>query len=118
MPKIPEGEMNLAELKKLIKGYNDFMSINTKGMKRDKLIELIVEMGYTIDHKNKRLTRKKQKVKKMPMKVKMPPAPKKEDKKDKAKAKKVKKEDVIDYILKNKTVLNDDRIKHLHKGLA
>ena len=31
---------------------------------------------------------------------------------------KVKKEDVIDYILKNKTVLNDDRIKHLHKGLA
>ena len=54
----------------------------------------------------------------MPMKVKMPPAPKKEDKKDKAKAKKVKKEDVIDYILKNKTVLNDDRIKHLHKGLA
>ena len=32
--------------------------------------------------------------------------------------KKVKKEDVIDYILKNKTVLNDDRIKHLHKGLA
>ena len=87
MPKIPEGELNLAELKKLIKGYNDFMSVNTKGMKRDQLIKVIVDMGYTIDHKNKKLTRKKQKVKKMPMKVDMPPPPKKKDKKEKAQAK-------------------------------
>ena len=111
--------MTLTELKKLAKGYDDLMKIKTTGMKRDELIAKIEDMGYTIDHKKKtlRLTNKSKAMKRKPLNVKMPPkpVPKTQDQKDKTKSNKRK--SVIDYILKNKDILNDEKIKPLHKGL-
>jgi hypothetical protein len=54
-PKVPEGEMKLPELKRLIKKYDELMGIDPKGMSRDELIKAIEELKYKVDHKNKRL---------------------------------------------------------------
>ncbi len=53
--KVPDGELNLTQLKKLIKQYNVKMSVDTKGMDRDTLIKEINKLGYTINHNNKTL---------------------------------------------------------------
>ena len=121
-PAPPVKLMNLTELKKLAKGYDDLMSIKTKGMTRDQLITAIEGMGYTIDHKKKtlRLTNKGKAMKRKPLNVKLPPPPKpltqqqKTEKKEKSVA--TKKKDVVEYIQKNKNVLNDPKIKPLHSG--
>jgi len=110
--------MTLGELKSLIKGYNDLMSINTKGMKRDDLIKQIEDMGYTIDHKNKtlKLTNKSKAMKRKPINVKMP-AKKEKTTQDKEKTKKNERARVIKFILNNKDVLNDPEVAKLHKGV-
>tara|TARA_R110002050_G_scaffold300762_1_gene472325 strand:- start:13757 stop:14557 length:801 start_codon:yes stop_codon:yes gene_type:complete len=93
---LKNGELTLGELKRLIRQYNKLMSVDTKGMTRPELIKKIEDMGYTIDHKNAKLTGKrgvKDKQRK-PTQVDLPPAkprPTKEEalkkKKDKAEAK-------------------------------
>jgi len=119
-PKVPDGEMKLTELKRLAKKYNDLMGIDLKGITRETLIKEIVKVGYTIDHKNKELVRKgsKNDKKKRPVKIKMPDKPEKKDKAEKKEKIKLKKEDVIEFILKNKDILKDDRISKLHKGVV
>ena len=99
MPKVPKGEMNVTELRKLVKQYNLKMSVDIKGLNRDELIKTIISLGYKIDHKGKKLVRGKIGVKdkkKRPMIVKLPP-PKTAEEKAKAKTKrdvaKKKKED-------------------------
>lgn len=117
-PKTEVKMMTLAELKRLIKGYNELMSIKTKGLSRDDLIKQIESMGYTIDHEKKtlKLTNKSKAMKRKPINVKMPAKP---DKKpaDKEKKKKNERAKVIKFILANKDVLQDPEVAKLHKGL-
>ena len=107
MPKVPDGELSLAELKRLVKQYNLQMSIKVTGLKRDDLIKKLKDMGYTIDHANKKLNLTNK------SKVKMPPAPVKKTDADKTKSKANERERIIKYILKNKDILKEDRVKKL-----
>lgn len=108
------GEMTLGELKRLVKKYDELMSLNVKGMKRPELLEAIDKAGYKVDHEQMKLVLKlKQKVKKLPKTIKMPPKPAPKSEADKKKAKDKKRESVIQYIIKNKEVLQDERIKTL-----
>jgi len=114
-PKIPEGELNLTQLKKLIKQYNVKMTVVTKGMTRDQLIKEITKLGYKIDHANKKLihTDKGKKMKRKPESVKMPPPAPKKTEADKTASKKKERERIIKYIEKNKDILKEDRVKAL-----
>jgi hypothetical protein len=110
--KIPEGEMKLPELKRLIKKYDETMGIDPKGKTRDELIVEIQKAGYKLDHKNKKLVATfKQKTKKMPKKVDMPEAPPKKAKKSKSQKDKEMREKVIKFIMDNKDILDDERLK-------
>ena len=64
-------EMSLAELKKLVKQYDEFMGITIpKSIKKPEMVKLIEKQGYKIDHENKKLVATfKQKTKKMPKKL-------------------------------------------------
>jgi hypothetical protein len=111
---LKNGEMTLGELKRLVKKYDELMSLKTTGMNREKLLEEIDLAGYDVNHKKMKLELKlKQKVKKMPKTVKMPPKPVPKSDADKKKAKDKKRESVIQYIIKNKDVLDDERVKSL-----
>ena len=92
---LKNGELNLGELKRLVKKYNELMSINTKGMTRPQVIQAIEKAGYNINHKEQKLELKlKQKVKKVPKTIKMPEKapPKTQLQKQKAEEKKAEKE--------------------------
>jgi hypothetical protein len=111
-PKIPEGEMKLAELKRLIKKYDDTIGIDTKGKTRNELIAEIEKLKYRIDHKNKVLILTvKQKTKKLPKKVETPASAPKKPKKTKAQKDKDMRDKVIQYIMDNRDVLDDERLK-------
>jgi hypothetical protein len=110
--KIPEGEMKLPELKRLIKKYDELVGIDPKGKTRDELITEIEKLGYKIDHKNKKITATfKQKTKKLPKKVDMPEAPPKKAKKTKDQKDKDMREKVIKFIMENRDILDDERLK-------
>tara|TARA_R110000772_G_scaffold56054_1_gene127776 strand:- start:1150 stop:1497 length:348 start_codon:yes stop_codon:yes gene_type:complete len=110
--KIPDGEMKLAELKRLIKKYDETMGIDPKGMSRDDLISAIQKLKYKIDHKNKKLVLTvSQKVKKQPREVKAPVVMPKKPAKSKTQKDKDMREKVIKYIMDNKDILDDDRLK-------
>jgi hypothetical protein len=81
-------EMTLNELKKLVKGYDEFMSMKIpKGIKKPELIKMIQDKGYKIDHEKKVLIATfKQKTKKQPKKVSLPPPPSPEEVKKKKEA--------------------------------
>jgi hypothetical protein len=111
-PKIPEDEMKTPELKRLIKKYDEVMGIDPKGKSRDDLIIEIEKLGYKIDHKNKKLIATfKQKTKKMPKKVDTPEPTKRKPAKSKEDKEKNMREKVIKYILANKDILKDERLK-------
>ena len=58
MPKIPEGELNVTELRNLARQHNKLSMI--KGidtMSRKTLMEAFREHGYDVDHKNKKIVR-------------------------------------------------------------
>lgn len=111
--KVPEGEMTLTEIKRLIKKYDELMSIDTKGKSREDLIKEIENMGYTIDHANKsfKLTNKSKAMKRKPINVKMPPKAEKKPAKSKAEKEKDMREKVIQYIIANRDILDDERLK-------
>tara|TARA_R110002074_G_scaffold287198_1_gene458910 strand:- start:177 stop:599 length:423 start_codon:yes stop_codon:yes gene_type:complete len=110
--KVPDGEMKMPELKRLIKKYDETMGIDPKGMSRDDLIKAIEKLKYRIDHKNKKLVLTvSQKVKKQPKEVKTPPPMAKKPAKSKAEKDKDMREKVIKFIIANKDVLDDERLK-------
>ena len=110
--KVPEGELTLAELKRLIKKYDETMGIDPKGKTRDQLIKEIESLKYKVDHKNKKLVLTvSQKVKKMPRNVLLPSPQPKKPAKSKAEKDKDMRERVIKYIIANKDILNDERLK-------
>jgi hypothetical protein len=105
--------LTLPELKRLIKKYDETMGIDPKGKSKEDLRKEIEKVGYKIDDKNKKLVANfKQKTKKMPKKVDMPPSEKKKPV-DKKEAHKKKDEETIKYIIANKHILKDKRIKKL-----
>ena len=110
--KVPDGEMKMPELKRLIKKYDETMGIDPKGMSRDDLIKAIEKLKYRIDHKNKKLVLTvSQKVKKQPKEVKTPAPMAKKPAKSKAQKDKDMREKVIKFIIDNKDVLDDERLK-------
>ena len=107
--------LTLAQLKKLIKKYDDMLGIDVKGKSLEELTKEVQKAGYTIDHENKELIHKDKgkKMKRRPEKVKLPPPAPKKSEADKEEGKKKKHEATIKYILKNKEILKDARIKKL-----
>lgn len=109
-------EMTINELRRAMKQYNELMTISFKGMSKQAMMDKIVGLGYTIDHKNKRLvlTQKSKAMKRKPNKVGMADPAKKPDKK---KAEERLRKRVIKYVKENPTILNHPELKDLHKGL-
>ena len=110
-------DLTLAQLKRLVKKYDELMSIPIKGMKLPELLKAIDKAGYKVNHEEKRLDLKaKQKVKKLPRKIKLPEAPVKKPV-DKAGALAKKKEMVIKLFLKHPTmhkeIMDDERMKDI-----
>ncbi len=103
------------ELRKLVKAHNKLSKIVIpKGSSRDDIIKLIEKAGYRVDHEKKVIKPKVQRGKQITLsqaeKI-TKPAPKSDA--DKKKVKDKKRESVIQYIIKNKEVLQDERIKTL-----
>ena len=107
-PKKEVKPLTLAELKRIIKKYDDLMGIDPKGKSVAQLRKEIEDAGYTIDDGRKRVIRlgKIKDKKKRPVKIDVPPA-------EKSEAKKKKHEATIKYIIANKEILKDERIKKL-----
>lgn len=108
--------MNLTELKRIIKKYDDLMGIDPKGKKAPELRKEIEAVGYTIDDDKKLVVRKgkKKDKKKRPTKVEAGEAEKKAPV-DKSEARAKKKEMIIQTFLKDPTlhkdIMKDERIK-------
>ncbi len=109
--------LSTKELRKLITAHNKLSQIKIpKGATRDDLIKLIESAGYSVDEEKKvikakvkrgkqiTLAKAEQVTKKKPAKPKKPVT--RQDKKAEM-------EKIIQYILKNKSVLKDERIKSL-----
>ncbi len=109
--------LSTKDLRKLISAHNKLSQIKIpKGASRDDLIKLIETAGYTVDEEKKvirakvkrgkqiTLAKAEEVTKKKPAKPKKPVT--RQDKKKEM-------EKVIQYILKNKSVLKDERIKSL-----
>lgn len=92
--KTPKGELNLTQLRQLVKQYNLKMSVATKGLTRSALMGEIQKLGYKIDHANKKLvgTRGVKDKARRPAVVDMPPAKPKVSDEEKAQKKKARAE--------------------------
>jgi len=56
MPRIPKGELNLTEIRNLVRQHNKVSTISGWEKKsRKALIQEIMDMGYKIDHDKKRI---------------------------------------------------------------
>ena len=109
--------MNLSELKRIIKKYDDLMGIDPKGKKAPELRKEIEAAGYAIDDVNKKAMRKQKGVKdkkKRPAAVEAGEAPKKVPV-DKAAARAKRKEAIIKQFVKDpelhKEIMADERVK-------
>ena len=58
MPRNPKGEMNVSEIRNLVRQHNKVSIITNIDKKpRGELIKEITDMGYALDHINKKITR-------------------------------------------------------------
>ncbi len=58
MPRIPAGEMNVSEIRNLVRQHNKLSVIENVAKKsRSQLIQEISDMGYNIDHSKKMITK-------------------------------------------------------------
>jgi len=116
MAKTPKGELTSAEIRTLIRGHNKMTNIKVpKGLDRDGLIKFLKSKNFEVDHKKKRL------VDKSPARGKIAtletskaitkPKPKTEPKKTKDQKDKDMREKVIKFIMDNKDILDDERLK-------
>ena len=100
--KTPKGELNLTQLRQLVKQYNLKMSVATKGLTRSALMGEIQKLGYKIDHANQKLvgTRGVKDKARRPAVVNLPPAKPKVSDEEKAQKKKARAEKKSDEELK------------------
>jgi len=109
-----KGELTTPELRQLIKVHNVLMSIVIpKGSKRDDIIKLINSNGYDINHKEKKLVPRVKMKRKPVVSMKSVEKTKPKTKEEKDEMLKNQKERVIQYIIKNKDILEDERIMNL-----
>jgi len=103
-----------SELRKLVKAHNILSKIVIpKGTSRDDLIKLIEKNGYTVDEEKKVIRAKVKRGKQITLAKAEEITKKKPAKPKKPVDKKKEIEKVIQYILKNKSLLKDERIKSL-----
>ena len=112
------------ELVKLIKAHNVLSKITIpKKMREDvnALVKLIESKNYEVDHKKKSIKPKVSRGKQITLKQAeglTAPKPKKEQTPAQTEKKKMnERKKIIQFILKNKDILNDPEVKELHKGL-
>ena len=102
------------ELRKMISAHNKLSQIKIpKGATRDDLIKLIEKAGYSVDEEKKVIRAKVKRGKQITLAKAEEVTKKKPAKPKKPVDKKEEMEKVIQYILKNKSVLKDERIKTL-----
>jgi hypothetical protein len=119
MADTPVKEMTINELRRAMKQYNHLMTIDFRGMTKREMMDKIVSLGYTIDHKNKKLhlTQKSKAMKRKPVNVKMAEKPKPKTEEQKKKTAENLRNRVIKYVKSNPSVLNHPELRRLHKGL-
>ncbi len=111
-----KGELTTTEIRKLIKAHDALVDIKIpKGATRDDIMALVKKNGYEVDHEKQALVPKVQMKRKpkvdMKKADKVLPKPKKEKAKSKEEKDKMMRDKVIEYILQNKDILDDDRLK-------
>jgi hypothetical protein len=120
MAKTPKGELTSAEIRTLIRGHNKMTNIKVpKGLDRDGLIKWLKGRNFEVDHKKKRLVDKassRGKVATLETSKAITSRtetakPKTESKKTKSQKDKEMREKVIKFIMDNKDILDDERLK-------
>jgi|DEB0MinimDraft_6_1074348.scaffolds.fasta_scaffold96093_1 hypothetical protein len=108
--------LTASEIRKLVRAHNVLSKIKIpRGASVEEMEKIIKENGYSVDHEKKKLFANVKRGKQITLKKaeEVVPAPKKKTASEKAEAKKKKHESVIQYIIKNKEVLEDERIKKM-----
>mgnify|MGYP003133756988 CR=1 FL=1 len=106
--------LSTKELRKLISAHNKLSQIKIpKGATRDDLIKLIETSGYTVDEEKKVIRAKVKRGKQITLAKAEEVTKKKPSKPKKPVDKKAEMEKIVQYILKNKSILKDQRIKSL-----
>lgn len=112
------------ELRKLIRAHNELSKIKIpKGATAEDMVKLIEDAGYKVDHEKKEISPKPTRGKKIVVGKstrkgivgtdELAPDPKKKTPSEKEELKKKRNENVIAYIMKNKEILQDERVKNL-----
>ena len=112
------------ELRKLIRAHNELSKIKiAKGATADDMVKLIEDAGYKVDHEKKEISPKPTRGKKIVVGKsnrkgivgtdELAPAPQKKTPAEKEQMKKKRHDNIISYIMKNKEILEDERIKNL-----
>lgn len=112
------------ELRKLIKAHNELSKIKIpKGATADDMVKLIEGAGYKVNHEKKEISPKPTRGKKIVVGKStrkgivgtddLVKTPTKKTPAEKEDMKKKKHETIIAYIMKNKEILNDERVKNL-----
>ncbi len=112
------------ELRKLIRAHNELSKIKVpRGATAEDMVKLIEASGYKVDHEKKEISPKPTRGKKIVVGKsnrkgvvgtdELAPDPKKKTPAEKSEAKKKRHENVIKYIMSNKEVLEDSRVKEL-----
>jgi hypothetical protein len=112
------------ELRKLIRAHNELSKIKVpRGASAEDMVKLIEDAGYKVDHEKKEISPKPTRGKKIVVgKSKrkgvvgtdeLAPDPVKKTTAEKEEAKQKRHENVIKYIMSNKEILEDERVKNL-----
>ena len=116
--------LNAKELRKLIRAHNELSKIKVpRGATAEDMVKLIEDAGYKVDHEKKEISPKPTRGKKIVVGSskrkgvvgtdQLAPDPKKKTPAEKQEAKKKRHENVIKYIMSNKEILKDERVKKL-----
>lgn len=114
---LKNGDLTTPEIRKLIRAHNVLMSITIpKGSTREDIMKIIENNGYVVDHKKQALVPKVKMKRKPTIDLKkatraLPAPAKKKPAKSKAQKDKDMREKVIQFIIDNKDVLDDERLK-------
>ena len=107
--------LSAPELRKLVRAHNELSKIKIpKGATVEDMVKLIESNGYSVNHEKKRLDAKVKRGRQITLKqAEIITAPKKKSELEKVNAKRKKHETIIKYIVANKEILEDERIKSL-----
>lgn len=102
------------QIRKLVRAHNVLSKIKIpRGASVEEMVKIIKENGYSVNHEKNRLDANVKRGKQITLKKAEELEPKKKTPAEKSEAKKKRHENVIKYIIKNKEVLEDTRVKEL-----